>query len=592
MVTILWLLASSPGWGQTTRLTLFPELSVNQKPFGFAKMVAAPDGGFAVLQVHDLLGDIHVLRFDPCGELRWARYVTMDLLYRPTRASDLVFTPDGILHAGVMHHASTGHFSLLRFADDGSFLGARSWGYYRMSAGVYSMGLMPDGQIFLTGINYPASGPTDFTALVDSAGDLSAVHGFMQSSSGYQTVGAASSDGYILLRRGDHFSLVDPYSGAVIWRRDLGAPLYNGVIPVHASQGWLLLGQFSNSIYNANAVPVFIDEEGDFLFLGEMFPANGNTFFLPTENIQMRRVFPISGNRFVTVTTDSIEKGILSAVILSEQGKVLEQRHVNPDPDQYRLLNHDFALLPGDELAIAANLDGKLAILRLPLNGAPGCESSLRKDVLPYNTGVSPIFMPSFRMDTLRWEPLSIEAKAEELIPAQEVLCETLPVVWPDTTTRLRLCPGNSVLVDASHPAGTAFLWEDGSRLPQRTLTSEGMFLARVYIGCESYLHTFVVEASVPCDCPPTLPNLFTPDGDGVNDRFGEVYGCIYPGYLLRVYSRWGLLVFESTDGAQGWDGTFRDLPLPADTYGWVLEWLEDSGKGEFTQRGSVTLLR
>ncbi|MDR3094384.1 MAG: gliding motility-associated C-terminal domain-containing protein, partial [Bacteroidales bacterium] len=63
------------------------------------------------------------------------------------------------------------------------------------------------------------------------------------------------------------------------------------------------------------------------------------------------------------------------------------------------------------------------------------------------------------------------------------------------------------------------------------------------------------------------LPNVFTPNGDGINDLF-------LPTFNLQVYNRWGLLLYQGRDG---WDGRYKGKMLPAGTYFYVLT--DEDGK-------------
>lgn len=69
------------------------------------------------------------------------------------------------------------------------------------------------------------------------------------------------------------------------------------------------------------------------------------------------------------------------------------------------------------------------------------------------------------------------------------------------------------------------------------------------------------------------LPNAFSPNGDGINDRFE-----IYPGAGIaevlnfQVYNRWGGLVFDAQEGEQSWDGTFHSEPAEAGVYAYVVQ--------------------
>lgn len=86
------------------------------------------------------------------------------------------------------------------------------------------------------------------------------------------------------------------------------------------------------------------------------------------------------------------------------------------------------------------------------------------------------------------------------------------------------------------------------------------------------------------------VPNAFSPNGDGVNDRlYARVYG--YSKMNFRIYNRWGRLVFQSTHTASGWDGTVKGVAQPMDVYGYVLEVEFNSGE-RATKKGDITLLR
>ncbi len=55
------------------------------------------------------------------------------------------------------------------------------------------------------------------------------------------------------------------------------------------------------------------------------------------------------------------------------------------------------------------------------------------------------------------------------------------------------------------------------------------------------------------------LPNIFTPNNDGTNDRFVPIQWQYIDSVDFKVFSRWGTLVFETGDPEIKWDGTHRD---------------------------------
>jgi gliding motility-associated-like protein len=78
------------------------------------------------------------------------------------------------------------------------------------------------------------------------------------------------------------------------------------------------------------------------------------------------------------------------------------------------------------------------------------------------------------------------------------------------------------------------------------------------------------------------IPNVFTPNGDNLNDVF-SIENLRYYGHELRIYSRWGTLVYESSDAAREW----RASDQPDGTYYYVLV-LNDGRE----LAGHVTVLR
>lgn len=84
------------------------------------------------------------------------------------------------------------------------------------------------------------------------------------------------------------------------------------------------------------------------------------------------------------------------------------------------------------------------------------------------------------------------------------------------------------------------------------------------------------------------IPNVFTPNGDGVNDTFSPFVQTIEV-LQIKVWSRWGELVYQGTD--TGWDGKVNGQLAPSDVYAYEIVGRHGDGRDE-TRKGSVTLLR
>lgn len=86
----------------------------------------------------------------------------------------------------------------------------------------------------------------------------------------------------------------------------------------------------------------------------------------------------------------------------------------------------------------------------------------------------------------------------------------------------------------------------------------------------------------------PKVPNAFSPNGDGINDRWIIEYLDTYPGATVDVYNRYGQLVYHSVGYNTPWDGTVNGKPLPVATYYWII----NPKNGRAQMNGSVTILR
>jgi len=91
------------------------------------------------------------------------------------------------------------------------------------------------------------------------------------------------------------------------------------------------------------------------------------------------------------------------------------------------------------------------------------------------------------------------------------------------------------------------------------------------------------------------MPNAFTPNGDNVNDFFGPIGDYLQElvDFKMMIYDKSGLLIFETTDVNNPWNGNIRNSSEPArqDVYTWVV--VSKNNKGETKKHaGTVNLLR
>jgi len=88
-----------------------------------------------------------------------------------------------------------------------------------------------------------------------------------------------------------------------------------------------------------------------------------------------------------------------------------------------------------------------------------------------------------------------------------------------------------------------------------------------------------------------TVPNVFTPDNNLVNDLFYPVLSFTPREYHLLITDKNRRRVFESRDNTLTWDGTANGSPQPEGVYLWFLEVLAPSGKN-ISRTGTITIIR
>ena len=91
---------------------------------------------------------------------------------------------------------------------------------------------------------------------------------------------------------------------------------------------------------------------------------------------------------------------------------------------------------------------------------------------------------------------------------------------------------------------------------------------------------------------PLSMPNAFTPNGDGKNDIFRIPPSITIPLFNFSIYNRWGQLIFYTTNPGEGWDGTVNGQPQPTGAYVWVIEYEDLIANKRAVAEGSVMLIR
>jgi gliding motility-associated-like protein len=137
----------------------------------------------------------------------------------------------------------------------------------------------------------------------------------------------------------------------------------------------------------------------------------------------------------------------------------------------------------------------------------------------------------------------------------------SVQVQTPGTATFAdSVCPqGVSPINLSVDTAGISYLWSTGATTQQILVNDTGTYtVSEIYPGktCPKIITFHVGEDPCPVAVILTLPNVFSPNGDGSNDFFTPITSGDFDKFDVKIYNRWGQLLFESSDPFFKWNGT------------------------------------
>jgi gliding motility-associated-like protein len=132
------------------------------------------------------------------------------------------------------------------------------------------------------------------------------------------------------------------------------------------------------------------------------------------------------------------------------------------------------------------------------------------------------------------------------------------------------ICENDSLILDASTP-GVAYRWNNGSTQPSITVSSAGTFAVEVSNGCDNQIFQYTIDEKE-CSCEISIPNVFTPNGDGFNEMFEITGTSDIARFDLRIYNRWGQLVYQANKIDDYWKGDINVGTSASGIYYWTIK--------------------
>ncbi|MEM7373361.1 MAG: gliding motility-associated C-terminal domain-containing protein [Bacteroidota bacterium] len=153
------------------------------------------------------------------------------------------------------------------------------------------------------------------------------------------------------------------------------------------------------------------------------------------------------------------------------------------------------------------------------------------------------------------------------------------------------ICEGESLNLSSSRQEA-GHVWQDLSSHPVYQVKEAGSYWVDVQGQCYSRREHFTISTE-DCSCLNFVPNVFSPNGDGLNDHFLPKLTPGIQDYSLRIVDRWGRQLYQSLSSDEGWDGTYQRKRLPSGVYFWIMEYIcwDQSQFIREVQKGYVSLL-
>jgi gliding motility-associated-like protein len=152
------------------------------------------------------------------------------------------------------------------------------------------------------------------------------------------------------------------------------------------------------------------------------------------------------------------------------------------------------------------------------------------------------------------------------------------------------ICPTQTILLSTglTDPALT-HLWQDGSTGRTFTVTQPGTYYVDVSNTCGTTRETVFVGTGI---CKIWMPGAFSPNRDGLNDRYKPGGGEAVTKFSMLIFNRYGEKVFESDNTAKGWDGTYKLSRQPVGTYIYIVTYTDPVTGVISNLKGSFLLIR
>lgn len=151
-------------------------------------------------------------------------------------------------------------------------------------------------------------------------------------------------------------------------------------------------------------------------------------------------------------------------------------------------------------------------------------------------------------------------------------------------------CNSDGIVLQVVPDHESDYTWSNGSHTESMTVNGRGRYFLYANNMCGDYIDS--VQAVECKDRCVQFPTAFSPNGDGANDHYQAACHCPVPYFSLIIYNRNGETVFRTKDATASWNGSFKGQQQPVGSYVFIAEYTDFILKQNFTQKGTLVLVR
>lgn len=215
------------------------------------------------------------------------------------------------------------------------------------------------------------------------------------------------------------------------------------------------------------------------------------------------------------------------------------------------------------------------------------------------NDPVTEVFVPSEGAYTFTWTVGN--DICQDVVTRSTVFVRPLENL-PDPVLNLEVFLGKTLQLDVdTEVPGAVYRWSPDSTLsdpnipnPVANPSVSQTYTVTISTGTDEAACNAVILVNVTVVTELDIPNVFTPNGDGVNDVWDVPLLSSFNNAEIKIFDRWGDEIFESVGYDTPWDGTNNGTPVPTSAYYYVIDFRNESdvSTAPEVKRGVINIVR